>query len=103
MNKVYKFALPLLATMIVFAAGQSLNAQTKPPTFFVAIYERGPGWDEKKPAMEQSGIKDHGAHIRSLGDKLVGASPLFSALKDDLHVGMIIFRAADISDAEKWL
>lgn len=34
--------------------------------YFIAIFSRGTAWDEKKPANEQAGFKDHSENLQRL-------------------------------------
>lgn len=34
--------------------------------YFIAIFSRGPAWDEKKQANEQTGFKEHSENLRRL-------------------------------------
>jgi hypothetical protein len=66
-------ALSLLLT-IAFSFFVSLPATTssdpQQPTpakqYFIAIFSRGPAWDQKKPANEQVGFKEHSENLRRL-------------------------------------
>jgi hypothetical protein len=41
--------------------------QTAPAKqYFIAIFSRGPAWDEAKPANEQIGFKEHSDNLRRL-------------------------------------
>ena len=47
---------------------QSSTPQSQQPAkqYFIAIFSRGPGWDEAKPASEQVGFKEHSDNLRRL-------------------------------------
>ena len=41
--------------------------QTAPAKqYFIAIFSKGPAWDETKPANEQTGFKEHSDNLRRL-------------------------------------
>lgn len=40
--------------------------QSPAKQYFIAIFSRGPAWDEKKPANEQLGFKEHSENLQRL-------------------------------------
>jgi len=62
----------VLLTMIfglTFSAVQPAAPAPQEPAakqYFIAIFSRGPAWDESKPANEQIGFKEHGENLRRL-------------------------------------
>lgn len=34
--------------------------------YFIAVFSRGPAWDRRKPANEQTGFKEHSENLRRL-------------------------------------
>ena len=64
----------LAVVMIVVLGGcLSIAALDKAPQqpapakqYFIAIFSRGTAWDDKKPANEQTGFKEHGENLRRL-------------------------------------
>ena len=66
--------MPLAVIMIVVLGGClsivgfERVPQDPAPTkqYFIAIFSRGTAWDEKKPANEQIGFKEHSENLRRL-------------------------------------
>jgi len=48
------------------APGQAPQETAQARRYFVAIFSPGPAWDEKKPASEQAGFKEHSENLRRL-------------------------------------
>lgn len=113
----------LLATGLLLIALASLHGESTPapsptpaqspapaptatpsrPLVFVAIYERGPAWDDTKGAFAQTGINDHMQHLRANAGKLVAAAPFEQALAPgakDHTIGMLLIAAASQQEAE---
>jgi hypothetical protein len=42
------------------------SQEPAPKQYFIAIFSRGPAWDDSKPANEQVGFKEHGENLRRL-------------------------------------
>lgn len=77
-------------------------AQPRSPVF-VAIYERGPAWDDTKGAFVQTGIQEHMQFLRANAAKLVGAAPFqqgIGAGGADRTVGMVVVMAASQEEAQ---
>jgi hypothetical protein len=68
---------------------------------YVAAYRRGPRFDSSRGLMEQAGVAEHMAHIRSIAPSVIAASPVEPA-GDDL-LGYVVFTAPDRQAAEAWL
>ena len=100
--------LTILATLatIGFLSSRHLAAQnpaTQRGPVFVAIYDRGPAWDDSKAALQQTGIAEHSQFLRSNSEKLIAAAPFQQALAtggSDRAVGMVIALAATQEEAE---
>ena len=73
-----------------------------PELVFIAIYERGPRYDDAKPIFEQPSIKEHIAHHEALGASLVAAGPLRQE-PGSKTAGVVIIKARDLSAAREWL
>jgi hypothetical protein len=62
----------VLLTMILGLTFSAVQPAAPPPQepaakqYFIAIFSRGPAWDESKPANEQTGFKEHGENLRRL-------------------------------------
>ena len=79
------------------------TAQARQPAF-VAIYERGPTWDDSKGAFEQAGINEHMQFLRSNSNTLIGAGPFRQGIgpgATDRTVGMVVLLAATQDEAER--
>jgi hypothetical protein len=80
--------------------------QTPPPAkpqVFVALYERGPAWDDAKGVFEQTLIKEHMQFLRANWDRLLGAAPFaqgIAAGSSDKSVGMVLVSAASLEEAQ---
>ena len=93
--------LPVVVA-IVFGACLSLaNVPAPAPQetapakrYFIAIFSRGPAWDEKKQAIEQTGFKEHGENLRRL--RIEKKIPIGGRYGDK---GMVIVEAKDEAEA----
>lgn len=77
-------------------------AQPRSPVF-VAIYERGPAWDDAKGAFVQTGIQEHVQFLRANAANLVGAAPFQQGISvggTDHTVGMVVVMAASQEEAQ---
>ena len=59
--------------ILVLVGGLSIAALDRAPQqpapakqYFIAIFSRGTAWDDKKPANEQTGFKEHSENLRRL-------------------------------------
>ena len=85
---------------VLLAAGITL-AQSPTPTppaaakqYFIAIFSKGPAWDEAKPANEQAGFKEHSDNLRRLrGEKRI---PIGGRYADK---GLVIVEARNEAEA----
>lgn len=63
--------------------------------YFIAIFSKGPAWDEAKPANEQAGFKEHSENLRRLrADKRI---PIGGRYGDK---GMVIVEARNAAEAQ---
>ena len=81
-----------------FSLAQSPNGLAQEPApakqYFIAIFSKGPAWDESKQANEQTGFKEHSANLRRLrADKRI---PIGGRYADK---GMVIVEAQNESEA----
>jgi len=84
------------------APAQRAVAQPR-PLIFVALYERGPAWDDAKGAFQQTGIVEHMQFLRASAEKLMGAAPFQQGIAPggaDRTVGMVVVMAATQEEAE---
>lgn len=81
---------------------EPLVTPTAPEMVFMAIYERGPRYDDAKPIFEQPSIKEHIAHHEALGSRLIAAGPLRPEAGSKA-AGVVIIKASDIAAAREWL
>ena len=57
----------MLGAYCVMAQSVVTTPQTAPAKqYFIAIFSRGPAWDDAKPANEQIGFKEHSDNLRRL-------------------------------------
>ena len=57
----------MLGACCVLAQSVVTPPQTAPAKqYFIAIFSRGPAWDDAKPANEQIGFKEHSDNLRRL-------------------------------------
>ena len=75
-------------------------AQSPTPTpqlakqYFIAIFSKGPAWDESKPANEQTGFKQHSDNLRRLRtDKRISIGGRYG------EKGMVIVEARTEAEA----
>lgn len=66
-------SLRVLLIIMLAACWSMAQSSTPPPQetapakqYFIAIFSRGPAWDEAKPANEQIGFKEHSDNLRRL-------------------------------------
>lgn len=92
----------LLVTIILLglsvAVAQSPTNVPQPPApakqYFIAIFSRGAAWDEKKPANEQLGFKEHGENLQRLrAEKKIPIGGRYG------EKGMVIVEAANEEQA----
>jgi uncharacterized protein YciI len=91
----------------------ALQTQSPPATAaptrqsaFVALYERGPGWDDGKGAFQQTSINEHMQFLRANSEKLIAAAPFRQGVEAgaaDRTVGMVIVLASSQEEAERLL
>ena len=74
----------------------SLPQQTAPAKqYFIAIFARGPAWDNAKPANEQTGFKEHSENLQRLrSEKKI---PIGGRFGDK---GMVIVEAQNEDEAK---
>jgi uncharacterized protein YciI len=65
---------------------------------YIALYQRGPAWNEGTSVHDLPDFEEHVAHIHAIESDLLGAGP-FAANADP--VGMIIFLAAGDDEARR--
>ena len=100
--------------VLVGIAAVSLDAlQTQSPpapatqprqNAFVALYERGPAWDDTKGAFQQTAINEHMQFLRANLDRLIAAAPFRQGVEaggTDRTVGMVIVLASNQEEAER--
>ena len=71
---------------------------------FVALYERGPAWDDAKGVFQQTGVNEHIQFLRANGEKLIAAAPFRQGLEagaTDRTVGMVVVLASSQEEAER--
>lgn len=81
------------------------TAQPRQPAF-VALYERGPAWDDAKGAFQQTPINEHMQFLGANIDKLIAAAPFRQGVEagaTDRTVGMVIVLASSQEEAERLL
>lgn len=92
-------SLPIVLTLIFGACLSSvISTQDAKPApakqYFIAIFSRGPAWDEKKPVNEQGGFKEHSANLQRLrAEKKI---PIGGRYADK---GMVIVEAQNEAEA----
>ena len=70
------------------------QTQSPPKQYFIAIFSRGPAWDEKKPANEQLGFKEHSENLGRLrAEKKIPIGGRYG------EKGMVIVEAANEDQA----
>lgn len=63
--------------------------------YFIAIFSKGPAWDEAKPANEQSGFKEHSENLGRLrAEKKISIGGRYG------DKGMVIVEAQNESEAK---
>jgi uncharacterized protein YciI len=98
---ILAFALLLCAPLTAVAAQAPAAGQPAGQIPFLALYRRGPAYDESRPLFEQPSIPAHIAHHEALGERLLGAGPLRGT--PDGVVGAILILARDAAQADAWL
>ena len=79
-------------------AQSSSPSQTAPAKqYFIAIFSKGPAWDEAKPANEQPGFKEHSANLSRLrAEKKIHLGGRYG------DKGMVIVGAQDEAEARSF-
>jgi hypothetical protein len=79
---------------ITFSPAQSTQQPAAEKQYFIAIFSRGPAWDNAKQANEQVGFKEHSENIRRLrSEKRIAIGGRYG------EKGMVIVEAKDEADA----
>lgn len=90
----------ILPGTILFSGPFSQDASQKTPQakqYFIALFSRGPQWDQGKPANEQPGFKEHSENLRRLrAEKKIAIGARYG------EVGMIIVEAGNEPDARSF-
>jgi uncharacterized protein YciI len=71
------------------------------PQAFLAVYERGPAWNDDKGTMEQAGIDEHIKYLRANSRQLLAAGRFEDAnlAAGDRAVGVVVVGAANRAEA----
>ena len=65
--RLHVLLIVMLGACCVMAQSVVMPKQTAPAkSYFIAIFSRGPAWDDAKPANEQIGFKEHSDNLRRL-------------------------------------
>lgn len=87
----------MLGACCAMAQTSTTPLQQTPPArqYFIAIFSRGPAWDNAKPANEQIGFKEHSENLRRLrSEKKISIGGRYG------DKGMVIIEAQNESDAK---
>ena len=86
----------LIGASFSFSQSPTPTPQTVPAKqYFIAIFSKGPAWDEAKPANEQIGFGEHSDNLRRLrADKRI---PIGGRYADK---GMVIIEAKNKDEAQ---
>jgi len=86
----------LIGASFSFSQSPTPTPQTVPAKqYFIAIFSKGPAWDETKPANEQIGFREHSDNLRRLrADKRI---PIGGRYADK---GMVIVEAKNKDEAQ---
>src|SRR5687768_3109725 len=67
---MYSSVLLTIVLGLFLQVAQSPNPEPQnvapPKQYFIAVFSRGPAWDDGKPANEQVGFKEHSDNLRRL-------------------------------------
>lgn len=92
--------LRLLLSIMIGACWAITQSSTLPPEqgpakrYFIAIFSKGPAWEEAKPANEQSGFKEHSENLGRLrAEKKISIGGRYG------DKGMVIVEAQNESEA----
>jgi hypothetical protein len=84
----------VIAAVVTFAQSPTPTPQAAKP-YFIAIFSKGPAWDEAKQANEQAGFKEHSENLKRLrADKRI---PIGGRYADK---GMVIVTASNETQAK---
>ncbi len=86
----------LLGSFCALAQSSTAQSQQAAPAkqYFIAIFSKGPAWDEAKPANEQSGFKEHSDNLRRLrSEKKISIGGRYG------DKGMVIIEAQNETEA----
>ena len=86
----------LIGASVSFSQSPTPTPQTVPAKqYFIAIFSKGPAWDEAKQANEQIGFREHSDNLRRLrADKRI---PIGGRYADK---GMVIVEAKNKDEAQ---
>ena len=87
-----------LGAVCTFAQTPTPQQKTAPAKqYFIAIFSRGPAWDDAKPANEQIGFKEHSDNLRRLRtDKKISIGGRYA------DKGMVIVEAQSEAEAKSF-
>ncbi|HKO59788.1 MAG TPA: hypothetical protein VJV03_01395 [Pyrinomonadaceae bacterium] len=86
----------MLVTSWSMAQSPASSSQPAAPAkqYFIAIFSKGPAWDEAKPANEQAGFREHSENLRRLrAEKKISIGGRYG------DKGMVIVEAQNEADA----
>ena len=89
----------ILGSCSVIAQSSTTSLQQSGPTkqYFIAIFSKGPAWNEAKPANEQNGFKEHSDNLRPLrAEKKLSIGGRYA------EKGMVIVEAQNEADAKSF-
>jgi len=94
-------SLRVLVVIMLGACWSMAQSSSAPPQqtapakqYFIAIFSRGPAWDEARPANEQIGFKEHSDNLRRLrADKKLSIGGRYG------DKGMVIVESANEGEA----
>lgn len=83
--------------LITLSPAQSIQQPAAEKQYFIAIFSRGPAWDNAKQANEQVGFKEHSENIRRLrSEKRIAIGGRYG------EKGMVIVEAKDEAEARSF-
>lgn len=96
-SRLLFFIIPVTLLLNTPSPDDALQDAPKGKQYFIALFSRGPQWDEGKLAHEQPGFKEHSENLRRLrAEKKIAIGARYG------DMGMVIIEANDESDARSF-
>ncbi len=97
-----KWLVAGIVSLLALEVGEAADRRPQPTDpVFVAFYERGPAFVGGKGVTEQPHFGEHANHVLGRPEWRIAGGP-FASNASSQAVGMVVFQAVDVADAERW-